>query len=179
MIYTTFKQWIKGRVLEIGQPRKQFYTQEDFDLIEMGWKYGYDAGVEWQKSQTALDKKAENARNLGLNYEDQDMIEIEYRLKAQEDDIENTLHWNALNYRTASTENAQAMFEALENYVRVKINENYQEHKKWIELTNNEIESCWKSAIKLDNGKGADITNQPFFHLAKLVEELLEEKNHG
>lgn len=69
MIYRTFKQWVKGRVLEIGQPRKQFYTQEDFDLIEMGWGYGFDAGVEWQKSQTALDKKAENARELGLNYE--------------------------------------------------------------------------------------------------------------
>ena len=69
MIYTSFKQWVKGRVLEIGQPRKKFYTQEDFDLIEMGWGYGYDAGVQWQKSQTALDKKAENARELGLDYE--------------------------------------------------------------------------------------------------------------
>lgn len=88
MIYTTFKQWVKGRVLETGQPRKQFYTQEDFALIEMGWGYGFDAGVEWQKSQTALDKKADNARELGLNYEDQDMIEIEYQLKAQESDVE-------------------------------------------------------------------------------------------
>jgi hypothetical protein len=144
MIYTTFKQWVKGRVLEIGQPRKQFYTQEDFDLIEMGWGYGYDAGVEWQKSQTALDKKADNARELGLNYEDQDMIEIEYRLKAQEDDVENTLHWHALNYRTASTENAQAMFEALENYVRAKINENTQERKKWIGLTDADMDAFLK-----------------------------------
>jgi len=72
MIYTTFKQWVKGRVLEIGQPRKKFYTQEDFDLIEMGWGYGFDAGVEWQKSQAALDKKAENARELGLDYENKE-----------------------------------------------------------------------------------------------------------
>lgn len=68
MIYTTFKQWVKGRVLEIGQPRKKFYSQEDLDLIEMGWNYGYDAGVQWQKSQQALDKKAENAKALGLEY---------------------------------------------------------------------------------------------------------------
>jgi len=33
--------------------------------------------------------------------------------------------------------------------------------------------------MKLDNGKGADITNQPFFHLARIVEYMLEEKNHG
>ena len=32
---------------------------------------GYDAGVQWQKSQQALDKKADNARELGLNYEPQ------------------------------------------------------------------------------------------------------------
>lgn len=51
-------------------------------------------------AQEALDRKAENARELGLNYEP-----------------ENTLHWHALNYRTASTQNAQAMFEALERFV--------------------------------------------------------------
>jgi len=50
---------------------------------------------------------------------------------------------------------------------------------QFVKLTNDEIESCWKSAMKLDNGKGADITNQPFFHLARIVEELLKEKNHG
>ena len=53
MIYTTFKQWVKGKVLESGQPRKQFYSQEDFDLIEMGWGYGYDAGVEAEREACA------------------------------------------------------------------------------------------------------------------------------
>jgi len=88
MIYTTFKQWVKGRFLETGEPRKKAYSKDELALIEMGWGYGYDAGVQWQKSQTALDKKAENARELGLDYEP-----------------ENTLHWHALNYRTASTQN--------------------------------------------------------------------------
>jgi hypothetical protein len=82
MIYTTFKQWVKGRVLETGQPRKQFYTHEDFALIEMGWGYGYDAGLQWQKSQQALDRKAENAKELGFDYEpvivqEGDILEIE------------------------------------------------------------------------------------------------------
>jgi hypothetical protein len=69
MIYTTFKQWVKGRFLETGEPRKQAYSKDELALIEMGWGYGHDAGVEWQKSQTALDKKANNARDLGLDYE--------------------------------------------------------------------------------------------------------------
>jgi hypothetical protein len=69
MIYTTFKQWAKGRFLETGEPRKQAYSKDELALIEMGWNYGHDAGVQWQKSQTALDKKADNARKLGLDYE--------------------------------------------------------------------------------------------------------------
>lgn len=69
MIYTTFKQWVKGRFLEIGEPRKQAYSKDDLALVEMGWNYGYDAGVQWQKSQQTLDKKADNARELGLCYE--------------------------------------------------------------------------------------------------------------
>jgi hypothetical protein len=69
MIYKTFKQWANGRFLEYGEPRKKAYSKQELDLIEMGWKYGFDAGAEWQKSQTALDKKANNARELGLNYE--------------------------------------------------------------------------------------------------------------
>ena len=69
MIYTTFKQWVKGRFLEIGEPRKQAYSKDELALVEMGWGYGYDAGVQWQKAQQSLDKKAENARELGLDYD--------------------------------------------------------------------------------------------------------------
>lgn len=54
----------------------------------------------------ALDKKAENALELGLDYEP-----------------ENTLHWHALNYRTAPTQNAQKMFAALEKFVEDAIKE--------------------------------------------------------
>jgi hypothetical protein len=82
MIYTTFKQWAKGRFLETGEPRKQAYTKDELALIEMGWGYGYDAGLQWQKSQQALDRKAENAKELGLDYEpvivqEGDILEIE------------------------------------------------------------------------------------------------------
>ena len=117
--------------------------------------------------------EAENARELGLNYKDQDTIEIKYRLKAQEDDVENTLHWHALNYRTALTENAQEMFEALENYVREKINENNQERKKLVGLTVEEIKECKFQSV---NGTGWS-TDIDIDQLAKNIEAKLKEKN--
>jgi hypothetical protein len=66
MIYKTFEQWKSGNVLEHGVPRTEHYSEDQFDLVEMGWKYGYDAG---RAVEQALDKKAENARELGLDYE--------------------------------------------------------------------------------------------------------------
>jgi hypothetical protein len=118
MIYTTFKQWVKGRFLETGEPRKKAYSKDELLLIEMGWNYGYDAGIQWQKSQQALDKRADNARELGLDYEP-----------------ENNLHWRALNYRTASTQNAQAMFEALERFVE----QPQQERPSFAEWTSDHV----------------------------------------
>jgi len=53
MIYTTFKQWVKGRFLEIGEPRKKAYSKDERALIEMGWGYGYDAGVLVEREQCA------------------------------------------------------------------------------------------------------------------------------
>lgn len=66
MIYKTFEQWKNGNVLEHGVPRTEHYSEDQFDLVEMGWNYGYDAG---RAVEQALDKKAENARELGLDYE--------------------------------------------------------------------------------------------------------------
>jgi alpha-D-ribose 1-methylphosphonate 5-triphosphate synthase subunit PhnG len=53
MIYTTFKQWVKGRFLETGEPRKKAYSKDELALIEMGWGYGYDAGVEAEREACA------------------------------------------------------------------------------------------------------------------------------
>ena len=66
MIYKTFEQWKSGNVLEHGVPRTEYYSEDQLDLVEMGWMYGYDAG---RAVEQALDKKAENARELGLDYE--------------------------------------------------------------------------------------------------------------
>ena len=65
-IYETFEQWANSDFLEVGEPRKKAYSKDELLLVEMGWKYGYDAG---RAVEQALDKKAENARELGLDYE--------------------------------------------------------------------------------------------------------------
>ena len=66
MIYRTFEQWKSGNVLEHGIPRTEYYSEDQLDLVEMGWNYGYDAG---RAVEQALDKMAENARQVGLDYE--------------------------------------------------------------------------------------------------------------
>jgi hypothetical protein len=65
-IYKTFEQWMNGNFLEVKEPRKKAYSKDELLLVEMGWKYGYDAG---RAVEQALDKRAENARELGLDYE--------------------------------------------------------------------------------------------------------------
>ncbi len=67
-IYRSFEQWKNGGFLEHGAPRTEEYTAEELHLVEMGWNYGYDAG---RAVEQALDKKAENARELGLSYDDE------------------------------------------------------------------------------------------------------------
>jgi hypothetical protein len=65
-IYRSFEQWKNGGFLEHGAPRTEEYTAEELHLVEMGWNYGYDAG---RAVEQALDKKAKNARELGLSYD--------------------------------------------------------------------------------------------------------------
>lgn len=47
-MYKTFMEWKNGNWLEDGEPRKKAYTKDELLLVEMGWKYGFDAG----KAQT-------------------------------------------------------------------------------------------------------------------------------
>jgi hypothetical protein len=84
MIYKTFEQWMDGNFLEVKEPRKKAYSKDELLLVEMGWNYGYDAG---RAVEQALDKKAENARELGLDYEPVGLIA---RLKHPEQHYEFT-----------------------------------------------------------------------------------------
>jgi len=83
-IYRSFEQWKNGGFLEHGAPRTEEYTAEELHLVEMGWNYGYDAG---RAVEQALDKKAENARELGLDYElpKQDVPETNFGNMAEPD----------------------------------------------------------------------------------------------
>ena len=49
MIYKTFTEWKNGNWLEDGEPRKEAYTRDELLLVEMGWKYGFDAGKQQTK----------------------------------------------------------------------------------------------------------------------------------
>jgi len=81
MIYTTFKQWVKGRFLETGEPRKKAYSKDELALIEMGWGYGYDAGVLAEREECA--KLAdEYANGLERNYSE--IIADKIRARGQE-----------------------------------------------------------------------------------------------
>jgi len=149
-------------------------TQEEIDILwQQAMRESVKDGETFTRYHFAKMVADKVSRELGLNYEDQETIEIEYRLKAQEDDVENTLHWHALNYRTALTENAQEMFEALENYVREKINENNQERKKLVGLTVEEIKECKFQSV---NGTGWS-TDIDIDQLAKNIESALKQKN--
>jgi hypothetical protein len=60
-VYTSFKQWKNSGFLEHGAPRKQEYTKEELALIEMGWKYGYDAALR-KINQTCYELFEENQK---------------------------------------------------------------------------------------------------------------------
>ena len=45
-IYKTFEEWKNGYWLEDGEPRTKAYTNDELLLVEMGWKYGCDAGAD-------------------------------------------------------------------------------------------------------------------------------------
>jgi hypothetical protein len=88
-IYRSFEQWKCGNVLEHGVPRTEHYSEAQLDLVEMGWNYGYDAG---RALEQALNKMAENARELGLDYEPAQQEPVAWPcLIAEADFSENTV----------------------------------------------------------------------------------------
>ena len=49
--------------------------------------------------------------------------------------------------------------------------------REWVMLTDKEIEAIWKIAMFTDYGIGAELSNQPFVHYARAIEDKLKEKN--
>ncbi len=114
-IYRSFEQWKRGNVLEHGVPRTEHYSEAQLDLVEMGWNYGYDAG---RAVEQALDKKAENARELGLDYEpplsEKEFLEAEIkRLEHNEEVLMNALF-------KACGDDAQVVEETIESQGELK-----------------------------------------------------------
>jgi hypothetical protein len=49
--------------------------------------------------------------------------------------------------------------------------------RKWVGLTDKEIEAIWEVAMFTNYGVGAELSNQPFVHYARGIEAKLKEKN--
>lgn len=161
MIYMTFNQWSDGNFLEIGEPRREAYSQAELDLVEMGWNYGYDAGVQWQKSQQALDKKAENAKELGLDYEPEPVAWIDLLKEAQKI-VESKPLWKRFIDGTP-----------LANDIACWMADFAQQHtsppkSQWHGLTDEEKESFWRAD---------QMTSKEWDELFNAIEAKLKEKN--
>jgi hypothetical protein len=171
MIYKTFEQWKSGNVLEHGVPRTEHYSEDQLDLVEMGWSYGYDAG---RAVEQALDKKAENARELGLDYEP----DLQAELDATNRQVE------ILNDALAESRREVAALKAVQEPVKIveynctcgrtmkfeSVNGAVAAQRQWVGLTDEEIE---KACVPL----GAAMLS--FTEVARAIEAKLKEKNNG
>jgi hypothetical protein len=103
----------------------------------------------------ALDKMAENARELGLDYE-----------PAQE-----PVAWAKFS---AKGNIIDLLSEPDDDYTPLYTT---PPQRTWVGLTDKEIEEIWKIAMFADYGIGAELSNQPFVHFARAIEAKLKEKN--
>ena len=155
MIYKTFEQWMNGNFLEVKEPRKKAYSKDELLLVEMGWSYGYDAG---RAVEQALDKKAENARALGLDYEpvadfDDTQVQTVYNILCDADEgkprEEHWEGWKARQIVAALTTPPAAQ-------------------RQWVGLTFEDQTECLSAGV--DNG---------WRGVMEATEAKLKEKNNG
>lgn len=147
-IYRSFEQWKSGNVLEHGVPRTEHYSEAQLDLVEMGWNYGYDAG---RAVEQALDKKAENARELGLDYEPAQQEPVAWMVYTKD---------GQSVYVTDNSTAIQADQRALALYTAPPA------QRPWVGLTDEEEVELWEST-------------DSDWELMKRVEAKLKEKNNG
>jgi hypothetical protein len=109
----------------------------------------------------ALEKMAENARELGLDYEPEQepvaYINVEQR----------KLEW--AKYMSWDTP-------TVVNLPKIPLYATPPQRLLAV-LTDKEIEAIWKVALFADYGVGAELSNQPFVHYARAIETKLKEKN--
>ena len=155
-IYRSFEQWKSGNVLEHGVPRTEHYSEAQLDLVEMGWNYGYDAG---RAVEQALDKKAENARELGLDYEPAPATELREQEPVAWEQFYPEMGKPKLAYLlpTESTENA--------------LYTSPPAQRTWVGLTNNELQPIADEYRILFGSWVEDF--------ARAIEAKLKEKNNG
>ena len=98
----------------------------------------------------ALDKMAENARELGLDYEPAQEPVSQPKVRTG----------NCLRVGVCASEGHKIA-----------------PQRTWVGLTDKEIEAIWNIAMFTDYGIGAELSNQPFVHYARAIEAKLKNKN--
>jgi hypothetical protein len=154
-IYRSFEQWKSGNVLEHGVPRTEHYSEAQLDLVEMGWNYGYDAG---RAVEQALDRKAENARELGLDYG----VEQDLRVFAQ---------INAMKQRKALAEQPAQQEPVAKHYVDGGHLVYPTAQRHWVGLTDEEIDDLHR-VVKIRLMGTFDTKD-----IYRAIEQRLKEKN--
>jgi hypothetical protein len=154
-IYRSFEQWKSGNVLEHGVPRTEHYSEAQLDLVEMGWNYGYDAG---RAVEQALDRKAENARELGLDYG----VEQDLRVFAQ---------INAMKQRKALAEQPAQQEPVAKHYVDGGHLVYPTAQRPWVGLTDEEIDDLHR-VVKIRLMGTFDTKD-----IYRAIEQRLKEKN--
>ena len=167
-IYRSFEQWKSGNVLEHGVPRTEHYSEAQLDLVEMGWNYGYDAG---RAVEQALDKKAENARELGLDYEPAQQEPVAFlangtRFKISYDSRQSGGQIHGI---PAELGGQWVAFVAADDDCHLKLT-SPPAQRTWVGLTDEEVDECFEFIIE-------DSTQAVRFYRA--IEAKLKEKNNG
>ena len=161
-IYRSFEQWKSGNVLEHGVPRTEYYSEAQLDLVEMGWNYGYDAG---RAVEQALDRKAENARELGLDYEP---------IQCPVCKAEDSPYPKCGCVIYVDEQRAWFTIDELNAWADKKLKDNPQwaeqpAQRTWVSLTDEEIQTEWVLTPQNDRAEG--------IWFGRRIEAKLKEKN--
>ena len=165
-IYRSFEQWKSGNVLEHGVPRTEHYSEAQLDLVEMGWNYGYDAG---RAVEQALDKKAENARELGLDYEPAQQEPVAWMTEERYAEM-HTSKWTPKIQQVFSKDGILES-QTIQYAPQSKTVPYPLAQRTWLGLTDEEAVQTWEGVIKYAPG---DVRIKDF---ARAIEAKLKEKN--
>ena len=129
--------------------------------LALGKKVKAITAIKEALANEALEKMAENARELGLDYEPE----------------QEPVAWM---YEVNNAHTCLDLFEPPDDaYDEGTLHPLYTTppQRTWVSPTDKEIEAIWEVAMFANYGVGAELSNQPFVHYARAIEAKLKDKN--